>query len=72
MKRKSLLALAAGALLLGGCATGYYDTYGYDDGYYYSRPYGYAYGPAYYPRYYGPSVGFSLAYSDRGRYYRRY
>jgi len=71
MKRKSLLALAAGALLLGGCATGYYDTYGYDDGYYYSRPYGYAYGPAYYPRYYGPSVGFSLAYSDRGRYYRR-
>ncbi len=67
MKRKSLLALAASALLLGGCATGYCDSYGY----YYSRPYGYTYGPAYYPRYYGPSVGFSPAYTDRGRYYRR-
>lgn len=71
MTRKSLLALAAGALLLGGCATYYDPYYTYDDGYYYSRPYGYAYGPAYYPRYYGPSVGFSLAYTDRGRYYRR-
>src|SRR5262245_59042824 len=47
MPRKSLLALAAGALLLGGCATYPYDTYAYNDGYYYDQP-RYYYGPSYY------------------------
>ena len=77
MSRKSILALAAGALLLGGCATGpyYQDTYAYNDGYYYERPayryYGPSYAPAapsyYAPRYYGPPVGLSFGYS-----YHRY
>ena len=71
MVRRSLLALAAGAVLLGGCAYDgtYYDSsYAYNDPYYYERPtyryYGPAYGPAYYPRYYAPPpVGLSLGYS---------
>ena len=77
MARKTLLAIAAGALLLGGCATPYYydqPTYSYNDGYYYERPatpyYGpTSYSPTYYPRYYvpAPSVGLSLGYS-----YHRY
>jgi hypothetical protein len=68
MVRKSLLALAAGAVLLGGCAyDGYtYDSYAYNDGYYYyDRPNYRYYGPTYYPRYYSPGV--SLGYS-----YHRY
>ena len=80
MARKTLLALAAGALLLGGCAYDgtYYDsTYAYNDGYYYDRPavryygpstyYGPTYGPTYYPRYYAPAPSLSLGYS-----YHRY
>jgi hypothetical protein len=73
MPRKSLLALAAGALLLGGCATYPYDTYTVaDDGYYYERPTYYSYGPryygpTYYPRYYTPAPSLSLGYS-----YHRY
>ena len=72
MPRKSLLALAAGALLLGGCATYPYDTYAVDDGYYYERPTYYSYGPryygpTYYPRYYTPAPSLSLGYS-----YHRY
>ena len=78
-RSKSVLALAATAALLAGCATGpYYDSYGnhvYNDGsYYYDRPaYRYYEGPAYYAPapYVGPSVGFGIAYSNRG-YYRRY
>jgi len=80
MSSKSLLALAAAAALLGGCAT-YpypYDTYGYNDGYAYGErpvyreypPYpGYAYAPGYYyPRtYIAPSIGFSLGYSSGWR-----
>ena len=39
MIRKSLIALAAsGAALLSGCATYPYDTYAYNDGYYYDNP----------------------------------
>jgi hypothetical protein len=67
MVRKSLLALAAGAVLLGGCAYDgtYYDpAYAYNDGYYYyDRPTYRYYGPAYYPRYYTPAPSISLGYS---------
>ena len=72
MSRKTIVMLAAGALLLGGCATypdPYYDSYAYNDGYYQERPsyryYGPSYAPSYYPapRYYGPPVGLSFGYS---------
>ena len=77
MSRKTLLALAGAAALLGGCATydPYYDgTYAYDSNrYYYDRPtyrY-YDYGPAYYPRPYvpAPSLSFGLGYSSGWRRY---
>ena len=78
---KPLLAAAAAAAVLSGCAT--YD-YGYSDGYYgYARPYyGYAYGGPYYydngPYYYDygygpgyyvvpPAVGFDFRFRDRDR-----
>lgn len=70
-RSKTLLALAAAAALLSGCATGpYYDGYAYDDGYYYrdgyyyERPaYNYYPAPAYYPRYQvAPSIGFGFSY----------
>jgi hypothetical protein len=77
MLRKSLIAVAAaGAALVSGCATDpyYYDSYAYNDGYYYDRPAYYYdrpayryYGPTYYPRYYAPPIGLSLGYS-----YHRY
>ena len=57
MTSKSILALAAAATLLAGCATDpYYDNYGY--------------GPTYYPRsyYYGPRFGFGIGYSSGWRY----
>ena len=78
---KSIMALAAAAALLGGCATGpYYDSYGnyvYNDApppYYYERPAPryyeappyYAPPPYYSPYYYGPSVGFGFSFSNRG------
>ena len=72
MLRKSLIAVAAGAALLSGCAAypdPYYDSsYAYSDGsYYYDRPAYRYYGAAppsyYYPRYYGPPVGLSFGYS---------
>jgi hypothetical protein len=71
MLRKSLIAAAAGAALLSGCATDpyYYDgSYAYNDGsYYYDRPAYRYYGAVppsyYYPRYYGPPVGLSFGYS---------
>lgn len=74
MSRKLLLAVAAGAALLGGCATDpyYYDSYAaydgrYDDRYYYDRPATRYYTPApsyyAYPRYYGPPIGLSFGYS---------
>jgi hypothetical protein len=73
MLRKSLIAVAAGAALLSGCATypDYYDgSYAYNDGYYDRPAYRY-YGAVppsyYYPRYYGPPVGLSFGYS-----YHRY
>lgn len=73
MVRKSLLALAAGAVLLGGCAYDgtYYDSsYAYNDGYYYyDRPTYRYYGPTYYPRYYVPAPGPSLS---LGYSYHRY
>lgn len=77
---KAILAAAAGAMLLAGCADyGYYDNgYGYDNGYAQRNGYaydnGYAYGNGYgndgyaysdYPGYYtGPSVGFGIGFSD--------
>ena len=75
-RSKTLLALAAAAALLSGCATGpYYDGYAYNDGYYtpdpyyYERPaYNYYRAPAYSypPRYYvAPSVGFGFSYGRR-------
>ena len=67
--RKALLALAAAATMLGGCATyPYDDPYAYNQGYY--RDY---YGNTYYtpPSYYtGPSVGFGITYTDRNDYWR--
>ena len=68
MSTKPMLALAAAAALLAGCATGpYYDNYNYayGDGSYYGQPTDnyyyppsgpvYRYGPAYYPSpYYSP------------------
>lgn len=59
---KTVLATAAAAALLGGCATGpyYQDGYGYGPGYYNG------YGPAYYsPGYLEPSVGLGITYIDR-------
>ena len=73
MTRKSALALAAAAALLGGCATGpYYDNYAYNETYYDRPAYRYYdYGPAYYyPRYYGPSVAFGLSFSNRHHWRR--
>jgi hypothetical protein len=80
---RTILALAAAAALLGGCATGpYYDSYGnyvYNDApppYYYERPaprYYEAppyYAPYYSPYYYGPSVGFGFSFSNRGHGHR--
>ena len=71
---KTLWLLAAGAALLGGCATyddGYYDRYAYSDRYYSDRPYRYYdYGPTYYygPRYHSePSVSLGFGFS-RGWY----
>jgi hypothetical protein len=75
MSSKLILALAATAALLAGCATDpYYDNYNYasDDGYYYGRPAypSYGYGPAYYPPHYysGPRIGFGIGYSSGWRY----
>jgi hypothetical protein len=78
MNRKTVLALAAAATLLGACATGpYYDEYGY--GYGYDQPgYGYGYGydqPGYaypgYSYYSGPTVGFGIGFSSVDRDGRR-
>jgi hypothetical protein len=66
--RKTLLALAAAATVLGGCAT-----YPSDDPYYEQGYYRDAYGRTYYapPSYYaGPSVGFGITYTDRNDYWR--
>ena len=70
--RKALLALAAAATVLGGCAT-----YPYDDPYYQQQGYYRdAYGNTYYgpPSYYGgPTVGFGVTYGSgyyRHRHYR--
>ena len=78
--RKWLLAAAAGAAILAGCAD--YPYYGYNDPYY--SNYAYSGYPVYsdpYPSYYGwygpgyyvaPSVSFGLSYSNRGGYYRHH
>ena len=73
--RKALLALAAAATVLGGCATYPYDD-PYNQGYYrdsYGNTYRDSYGNPYYgtPGYYtGPSVGFGITYTDRNDYWR--
>ncbi len=56
---KAAIAIAAGALLLAGCADYPYDDYGYNG-------YGYNNAPYYdsYPGYYtGPAIGFGFGYS---------
>lgn len=61
LSRKGILSVAAGALLLGGCAYDpYYDDDGYD-GYRYDR-YGYAYDRPYAGGYAGPSIGLGFSY----------
>lgn len=68
--RKVLLALGT-AGLLGGCATGYYDDYGY-----YGDRHAYAPAPGYYydtyPGYVGPSVGLGFGYAYHDRTYRHH
>jgi hypothetical protein len=57
--RKTVLAIAGAALMLGACAS---DPYYHGDQY----SYGYGGGPANYDPYYtGPTVGFGLASNDR-------
>jgi hypothetical protein len=62
--RKTILAVAGAALLVGACAS---DPYYNGSGYYGDQySYGYGGGPAYYDPYYtGPTVGFGLAWNDR-------
>ena len=72
LRNRTLLAVAAGAALLGGCATYDYPYNGYNgyNGYGYNG-YDYGPGPAYYdaPGYYdGPSVGFGVGFSDFGNH----
>ena len=76
MSRKSVLTLAAAGALLAGCATGpYYDSYSYDDGYYYDRPVTRYYEPAppayYAPYYVGPSIGLGFTFGGHRHYRRR-
>lgn len=62
--RKTILAIAGAALMLGACASDpYYHGTGYHGDQY---SYGYGGGPAYYDPYYqGPTVGFGIASNDR-------
>jgi len=60
--RKTILAIAGAALLLGACASDPYNNGYYGDRY----GYGHGGGPAYYDPYYtGPTVGFGLSSNDR-------